>query len=174
MCCKWLGIDGKGYANTTYISEFHPHIPEPWFRNIYVIFIMFCTCFGTPNRVSPIIHEKCLTGIGYIDADWKVSALKMKICSDPWTESSKNEFKHLLTTKSWIWGLLVFSDWVAKRFPALRWLHWPPRLLWLTYQQLCFWDPPLESRPLTWRPGLQGRARIGLESGFWVDSNRIW
>ena len=24
---KWVGIDGKGYANTTYISEFHPHIP---------------------------------------------------------------------------------------------------------------------------------------------------
>ena len=25
---KWDGIDGKGYANTTYISEFHPHIPK--------------------------------------------------------------------------------------------------------------------------------------------------
>ena len=23
---KWVGIDGKKYANTTYISEFHPHI----------------------------------------------------------------------------------------------------------------------------------------------------
>ena len=27
MSWKWLGIDGKGYANTIYISEFHPHIP---------------------------------------------------------------------------------------------------------------------------------------------------
>jgi hypothetical protein len=27
MGWKWVGIDGKGYANTTYISEFHPHIP---------------------------------------------------------------------------------------------------------------------------------------------------
>ena len=24
MGWKWVGIDGKGYANTTYISEFHP------------------------------------------------------------------------------------------------------------------------------------------------------
>ena len=27
MGWKWVGIDGKGYANTTNISEFHPHIP---------------------------------------------------------------------------------------------------------------------------------------------------
>jgi len=31
----WLGIDGKGYGNATYISEFHPHIPKPWFRKVY-------------------------------------------------------------------------------------------------------------------------------------------
>ena len=24
---KWVGVDGKGYANTTYISELHPHMP---------------------------------------------------------------------------------------------------------------------------------------------------
>ena len=29
MFWKWLGNDGQGYANTTYISEFHPHIPKP-------------------------------------------------------------------------------------------------------------------------------------------------
>ena len=73
------------------------------------------TCFGTQNRVSPTLHEKCLTGGGCIDADCKVSALKVKIISDAWTEHSKLEFKYLLTTKSWIWGLWVFSDWVAKR-----------------------------------------------------------
>ena len=27
MDWKWVGVDGKGYANTTYIFEFHPHIP---------------------------------------------------------------------------------------------------------------------------------------------------
>ena len=27
MRWKWVGVDGKGYANTTYISEFHSHIP---------------------------------------------------------------------------------------------------------------------------------------------------
>ena len=27
MGWKWVGVDGKGYANTTYISPFHPHIP---------------------------------------------------------------------------------------------------------------------------------------------------
>ena len=27
MGWKWVGVDGKGYANTIYISEFHPHIP---------------------------------------------------------------------------------------------------------------------------------------------------
>ncbi len=26
MGWKWVGVDGKGYANTTYISEFHPQI----------------------------------------------------------------------------------------------------------------------------------------------------
>ena len=27
MGWRWVGIDGKGYANTTYISELHAHIP---------------------------------------------------------------------------------------------------------------------------------------------------
>ena len=31
MGWKWVGIDGKGYANTTYISEFNPHIPAGQF-----------------------------------------------------------------------------------------------------------------------------------------------
>ena len=38
MTWKWLGIDGKGYANTTYISDLHPHIPKPWFRNMFFDF----------------------------------------------------------------------------------------------------------------------------------------
>ena len=28
MGWKWAGIDGEGDRNTTYISEFHPHIPK--------------------------------------------------------------------------------------------------------------------------------------------------
>ena len=27
MGWKWVGVDGKEYANATYISELHPHIP---------------------------------------------------------------------------------------------------------------------------------------------------
>ena len=38
MGWKWVRIDGKGYANTTYISEFHPHIPKPRF----LIFVFAC------------------------------------------------------------------------------------------------------------------------------------
>ena len=30
MGWKCVGIDGKGYANAIYISEFHPHIPAGW------------------------------------------------------------------------------------------------------------------------------------------------
>ena len=30
MDWKWVGVDGKGYANTTYISEFHPHVQAGW------------------------------------------------------------------------------------------------------------------------------------------------
>ena len=76
ICWKWVGIDGKGYANTTYISEFHPHIPKPWFRNISFCILSYFTYFETPNRVSRVLPEKCLTGVGYIEADWKVSASK--------------------------------------------------------------------------------------------------
>ena len=28
MGWKWVGVDGNGYANTTYIFEIHPHIPS--------------------------------------------------------------------------------------------------------------------------------------------------
>ena len=120
MGWKWLGIDGKGYANTTYISEFHPHIPNPWFRIMLLcIWCAFHVFWNpNPNSVSPILPGKCLTGVGYIDADWKVSAIEIKISLDLWTESSTFEFKHLLTTTSWIWGLWFFSGWVAKRYPV--------------------------------------------------------
>ena len=30
MGWKWVANDGKGYANTTYISELHLHIPAGW------------------------------------------------------------------------------------------------------------------------------------------------
>ena len=114
MGWKWTGIDGKGCANTTYISEFHPHIPKPWFRIICFCIFVYFMCFETPNRVSRVLPWKCLTGVGYIDADWKVSASKIKMNLDLWTESSKIEVQHFLTTKSSISGLWVF-DW-----------FWPP------------------------------------------------
>ena len=45
MGWKWVRIDGKGYTNTTYISEFHPYIPKPRFR-IHSFFIFrFFICF---------------------------------------------------------------------------------------------------------------------------------
>ncbi len=75
-------------------------------------------CFGTPNRVSPILPAQCLTGVGYMDADRKVSALKIQISLHLWIETSNFEFEHFLTTKSWIWGFGVFSDWVANRIPV--------------------------------------------------------
>ena len=91
-----------------------PHIPKPWFRNISFCILSYFTYFGTPHRVSRVLPEKCLTGVGYIDADWKVSASKIAMNLDLWTESLKIEVQHFLTTKSSISGLWVF-DW-----------FWPP------------------------------------------------
>ena len=55
-------MDGKGYANTTYISEFHPHIPKPSFRNFRFQYLcVFPRNLDPLNRVSPIVPEKCLT-----------------------------------------------------------------------------------------------------------------
>ena len=108
MGWKLAGIDGKGCANTTYISEFHPHIPKPWFRIICFCIFVYFMCFETQNRVSRVLPWKCLTGVGYIDADWKVSTLEININFSLWTKSSKYEFQHLLTTKSSIPGFVVF------------------------------------------------------------------
>ena len=38
--CQHNGIDGDRYANTTYISEFHPHIPA--------------ACFSQKRTVGPL------------------------------------------------------------------------------------------------------------------------
>ena len=43
MGWKWVRINGKGYTNTTYISEFHPYIPKPRFRtHDFFIFAFWC------------------------------------------------------------------------------------------------------------------------------------
>ena len=39
------------------------------FGTCVFVLVVFVTCFGTHNRVSPLIPEKCLTREGYIDAD---------------------------------------------------------------------------------------------------------
>ena len=121
MGWKWLGVDGKGYANTTYISEFHPHIPRPRFWNICFCYFVFLTCFETQNRFFLMLPGKYLTGVGQKDAAWKVSASQIDMIFGLWTESSKYELKHFLTTKSWIWGLWFFSDFSN---PSFAWGTW--------------------------------------------------
>ncbi len=39
------------------------------FGLLVVCIFVFFMCFGTQNRVSPILPEKCLTGVGQEDAD---------------------------------------------------------------------------------------------------------
>ena len=122
MGSKLSGIDGKGYANTTYISEFHPQI-----QNLYVFFrsCVFCM-FGTfhvfwnQNRVSGQLIDQSLTGVGYIDADWKVSTFKMNIILGLCTKSSKSQWKVGLTIKSWISALWVMGFFVKNPFPHIR------------------------------------------------------
>ena len=92
MGWKWLGIDGKGYANTTYISDLHPHIPKPWFRNMFFDFYMFFTCFGTQNRFFLMLPEKYLTGVGHRDADWKVSASEIDMNFGLWEKNRNLKF----------------------------------------------------------------------------------
>ena len=62
------GIDGNGYANTTYISEFHPQIPNRDFRFVFV-YLGKVQAFLNPNRISAQFIDQSLTGVGYIDAD---------------------------------------------------------------------------------------------------------
>ena len=91
------------------------------FGSFVFLNVVCFTCFGTQNRCFHILPEKYLTGVGQIDADWKVSAFTMKISLGLWKESSKSEFKHFLTTKSWIWELSVFSDFSN---PSFAWGTW--------------------------------------------------
>ena len=63
MGWKWVGIDGKGYRNTTYISESIPTSPNLDFWVIRFCNFVFFLCLGTPNRVSLILPERCLTGV---------------------------------------------------------------------------------------------------------------
>ena len=63
--------------------------------------------FGNPKPCFSNSTWKYCTGVSFIDADWKVNALIINVL-DLWTKSSKFEFKHLLTTNSWILDLFVF------------------------------------------------------------------
>ena len=117
----------------------HLGIPSPHPKTLISdhLFLYFCAfhMFWNPtkNRVSRVLPWKCLTGVGYIDADWKVSTLEININFSLWTKSSKYEFQHLLTTKSSIsglWDLMGFEDFSFLSFPefgflkALAWELW--------------------------------------------------
>ena len=110
-----------------------PH-PKTLISDLFCCCMFVCfMCFETQNRVSRVLPWKCLTGVGYIDADWKVSTLEININFSLWTKSSKYEFQHLLTAKSSIsglWDLMGFEDFSFLSFPefgflkALAWELW--------------------------------------------------
>ena len=85
-----------------------PTSQNPDFGSLFFCIFVYFMCFETQNRVSRVLPWKCLTGVGYIDADWKVSTLEINMNFSLWTKSSKYEFQHLLTTKSSISGLWDF------------------------------------------------------------------
>ena len=72
---KWVRIDGKGYTNTTYISEFHPHIPKPWFR---ILFLIICRLFICLN-LKPDWYELILIWV-YMDI-WIYGCIKTMVGS---------------------------------------------------------------------------------------------
>ena len=53
------------------------------------------TCFATWNSVFvPILPTQSLTGLGYTDADWKVSVSDFNMVPNRWPENSKVKIKH--------------------------------------------------------------------------------
>jgi hypothetical protein len=50
MGWKWVGIDGKGYRNTTYISESIPTSPNLDF-GLFVFVILCFSCVWEPQTV---------------------------------------------------------------------------------------------------------------------------
>ena len=64
---KWTGMDCKGYANTTYISYFHPQIQifDFWsFLFDFVSFFIYLGCFETQNLFYATLADQSRTGVG--------------------------------------------------------------------------------------------------------------
>ena len=113
-CWKQVGSDRKGYASSTRISEFHPHISKPWLWNLFCS-VAFVPCLGSLSRVFQNSFGTGLMGRGWADAGWEVSASSKSI----WLHVYGLELESLrlnifLTTKSWICTLLFFPDtWIV-------------------------------------------------------------
>jgi hypothetical protein len=52
------------------------------------MFVYF-TCVEAQHRVSQVIPEKCLTGLGYMEADSKVSTFEINIICESMDEKFK-------------------------------------------------------------------------------------
>ena len=61
--------------------------------------------------VSLVLPDKSMSGVGYIDADGKVSAPKMNLMFSARAESSRYGVKVCWTIESW----------TLRRFPELEW-----------------------------------------------------
>ena len=79
-------------------------------------FLVFCNL----KQCSCILPEQYLTGLGYIDAHWKVSALDFNMVPNWWPENSEFEIKHgsvnhlpksPVNHKTW---LTAFSAWLTQ------------------------------------------------------------
>ena len=97
---------GWNWWQRVYISEFHPHIPKPWFRTM----VCFVLCFSRvwQNHSFLILPETYVMGVSQIDADGRVRQVKKK-CS-----SVERKFKlwvqTFLTTNSCIF--IVWRTWI--------------------------------------------------------------
>ncbi len=102
-----VGIDSKGYAKINNISTNPSQSPKSLIWDNCCLYCLYFTCFETKSNVSQVLPDQSLTGVGYIDADWKVSTFTINLIFGVCTNSSKSEVKVCLTMKSWIQGLWV-------------------------------------------------------------------
>ena len=84
--------------------------PDPKYGFLVICFVVVWRLyvFWNPKRVSEVLIDQSLTGVGYIEADWKVCRFKIKICFIICTKTPKSQWKVGLTIKSWISGPFFF------------------------------------------------------------------
>ena len=94
----------------------------PTSQNLDFGFVFVCVFqkFWNPKSCFSNSTWKMFNGSRLYRRGLKISCVKHENYNNRYMDRKlkKYEFKHWLTTKSWIWGLWVFSDWVAKRFPV--------------------------------------------------------